>query len=190
MEENFSASLPFEDIGGRVWVDFANAEVLAQRNIADVFASEAIFLGWLQRHGIQAPISLGDLALARELRTHLGGTLPRLARGEPLPEATLKLVQRVLSEQSRWILLTGAADGYRVQEVRRVESLADALGPIVESFAETLAHEDLRRLRKCESESCDLYFLDDSRNGRRRWCSMAHCGNRSKAARFQARNRA
>lgn len=190
MEEKYSASLPFEDIGGRVWVDFANAEVLAKRNIADVFASEGVFLGWLQRHGIQAPAGFGDLTLARELRAHLGGTLPLLARSEPLPPETLELVQEILAEQARWTRLTAEVGGYQLEEVRRVETLSDVLGPIAESFAQTLAHEELSRLRKCESESCDLYFLDDSKNGRRRWCSMAQCGNRSKAARFQARNRA
>ncbi|MCF8468287.1 MAG: CGNR zinc finger domain-containing protein, partial [Sneathiella sp.] len=32
----------------------------------------------------------------------------------------------------------------------------------------------------CASDDCDLYFVNLSRNGRRRWCSMATCGNRAK----------
>lgn len=46
------------------------------------------------------------------------------------------------------------------------------------------------RIRRCAGEHCVLHFLDTSQNGRRRWCSMATCGNRSKASRHYARTRA
>ncbi|WP_232524336.1 CGNR zinc finger domain-containing protein [Nocardiopsis gilva] len=39
------------------------------------------------------------------------------------------------------------------------------------------------RIRRCEGDHCVLYFFDTSRNGTRRWCSMAVCGNRAKAQR-------
>lgn len=45
------------------------------------------------------------------------------------------------------------------------------------------------RVRRCASPECVLHFLDTSKNGTRRWCSMAVCGNRAKAARHQARRR-
>ncbi|MGW3415253.1 CGNR zinc finger domain-containing protein [Streptomyces sp. NPDC000888] len=43
------------------------------------------------------------------------------------------------------------------------------------------------RIRGCAHESCILHFFDTSRNGTRRWCSMAACGNRAKASRHYAR---
>jgi predicted RNA-binding Zn ribbon-like protein len=43
------------------------------------------------------------------------------------------------------------------------------------------------RIRGCAHESCILHFFDTSRNGTRRWCSMAGCGNRAKASRHYAR---
>jgi predicted RNA-binding Zn ribbon-like protein len=43
------------------------------------------------------------------------------------------------------------------------------------------------RIRSCAHESCVLHFLDTSRNGTRRWCSMATCGNRAKASRHDPR---
>ncbi|MFI1165138.1 CGNR zinc finger domain-containing protein [Streptomyces sp. NPDC020801] len=46
------------------------------------------------------------------------------------------------------------------------------------------------RIRACAHESCILHFFDTSRNGTRRWCSMAACGNRAKASRHYARSRA
>ena len=43
------------------------------------------------------------------------------------------------------------------------------------------------RLRKCAAPDCGTLFLDVSKTGRRRWCSMANCGNRNKVQRFRAR---
>jgi len=44
------------------------------------------------------------------------------------------------------------------------------------------------RIRHCAHEACVLRFFDTSRNGTRRWCSMAACGNRAKASRHYARS--
>lgn len=44
------------------------------------------------------------------------------------------------------------------------------------------------RIRRCANPTCVLYFHDTSRNGTRRWCSMAGCGSRTKAKRHY-RNR-
>ncbi|WP_338931745.1 CGNR zinc finger domain-containing protein [Streptomyces netropsis] len=45
------------------------------------------------------------------------------------------------------------------------------------------------RIRRCAHEACILHFFDTSRNGTRRWCSMAACGNRAKASRHYAKTR-
>jgi predicted RNA-binding Zn ribbon-like protein len=39
------------------------------------------------------------------------------------------------------------------------------------------------RLRSCPR--CDWLFLDTSRGGKRRWCSMRTCGNREKVSRHR-----
>jgi hypothetical protein len=45
------------------------------------------------------------------------------------------------------------------------------------------------RIRHCANAACVLHFYDVSKNGTRRWCSMAGCGNRAKAQRHHARHR-
>ncbi|MEU7422927.1 CGNR zinc finger domain-containing protein [Streptomyces sp. NPDC040750] len=45
------------------------------------------------------------------------------------------------------------------------------------------------RIRSCAGGDCVLHFFDTSRNGTRRWCSMAACGNRAKASRHYARSK-
>jgi predicted RNA-binding Zn ribbon-like protein len=63
------------------------------------------------------------------------------------------------------------------------------LEPLVRSAADFLARADLGRVRKCDNGKCVLYFYDSTRNGRRRWCNMAWCGNRNKAAAHYQRSK-
>jgi predicted RNA-binding Zn ribbon-like protein len=46
------------------------------------------------------------------------------------------------------------------------------------------------RVKHCENPDCLLRFFDTTRNGTRRWCSMAVCGNRMKARRHHNRVKA
>jgi predicted RNA-binding Zn ribbon-like protein len=44
------------------------------------------------------------------------------------------------------------------------------------------------RVRICASETCSARFYDRSPAARRRWCSMATCGNQAKARRYRERS--
>ena len=48
-------------------------------------------------------------------------------------------------------------------------------------------HGQFQRTRKCAASDCGILFLDLSKAGRRKWCSMANCGNRHKVRRFRSR---
>jgi predicted RNA-binding Zn ribbon-like protein len=66
--------------------------------------------------------------------------------------------------------------------------LARPLWPIARAAADLLASdEDRARLRECASETCAWIFVDRSKNGSRRWCSMSDCGNRAKVRAFRER---
>jgi predicted RNA-binding Zn ribbon-like protein len=41
------------------------------------------------------------------------------------------------------------------------------------------------RVRECAADNCGLLFVDTSRPGRRRWCSMERCGNRAKVRAYR-----
>jgi predicted RNA-binding Zn ribbon-like protein len=43
------------------------------------------------------------------------------------------------------------------------------------------------RIRVCSADDCGLLFVDTSRPGQRRWCSMERCGNRAKVREHRAR---
>jgi predicted RNA-binding Zn ribbon-like protein len=63
----------------------------------------------------------------------------------------------------------------------------DLLGPLAEETMMLLAGVTAERVRKCEG--CPVHFLDVSKKGSRRWCSMSLCGNKVKVAAYQRRQR-
>ena len=63
---------------------------------------------------------------------------------------------------------------------------AAILGPLVTAALPLLTAVPPDRLRCCPGKDCGWLFLDTTRNGRRRWCDMAVCGNRAKAGRHRA----
>ncbi|MEV6228266.1 ABATE domain-containing protein [Saccharopolyspora shandongensis] len=61
------------------------------------------------------------------------------------------------------------------------------LGAAAREAIELLGGERVERLRECAADDCSLLFLDTSRPGSRRWCSMQRCGNRHKVNAHRAR---
>jgi predicted RNA-binding Zn ribbon-like protein len=63
------------------------------------------------------------------------------------------------------------------------------LAPVLWSAADLLVGRQLLRVRSCANPACGWLFLDDSKSGNRRWCSMSACGNRAKAHRHYQRQK-
>lgn len=74
-------------------------------------------------------------------------------------------------------------------ERRRWRSPESLLLPIAREIADVICNEDFRLIRACEGHSCTLMFADRTKSHRRRWCSMAVCGNRAKQAALRERLR-
>jgi predicted RNA-binding Zn ribbon-like protein len=68
--------------------------------------------------------------------------------------------------------------------------LDSPLWPVAHSAAEILTSPKLGRVKLCAGEGCGWLFLDESRNGSRRWCDSRDCGNRERVRRHLARKRA
>ncbi|WP_348788715.1 CGNR zinc finger domain-containing protein [Leifsonia sp. NPDC080035] len=62
-----------------------------------------------------------------------------------------------------------------------------ALGSIARDAVRLFGPEVDGRIRECSAEDCSLVYLDTSRSGTRRWCSMQRCGNRAKVRAHRAR---
>jgi len=75
------------------------------------------------------------------------------------------------------------------QNERRWRSPNTLLLPIAEAMGDLVCQKDFTFVRRCEGATCTLWFVDVSKGHARRWCSMAVCGNRAKAAAHRARAR-
>jgi predicted RNA-binding Zn ribbon-like protein len=81
-----------------------------------------------------------------------------------------------------------ARDAALVEVCERPDQhLSGLLWPVALSAAGLLCRVTPQRLKKCPGPRCGWLFLDATKNGRRQWCSMADCGNRSKVTRYRAR---
>jgi predicted RNA-binding Zn ribbon-like protein len=85
------------------------------------------------------------------------------------------------------VALADRGFGWRLDADRR--SAASLLAPVLWSAGDLLVSPDVAHLRHCANPRCLWLFLDDSKNGSRRWCSMRLCGNRAKAHRHYHRQK-
>ena len=51
-----------------------------------------------------------------------------------------------------------------------------------------LSGPELEKVKECAEETCSILFVDSSRPGKRRWCSMRICGNKIKKAAYRRRH--
>lgn len=105
-------------------------------------------------------------------------------------EDDLIILNAALREAMAHARLRATASGFTWDWHYDSESLDCMLWPITRSAAELLTSPELARVRSCPGTGgCGWLFLDTSKNGRRRWCSMESCGNRAKARRHYQRTR-
>ncbi len=101
----------------------------------------------------------------------------------------IDILNRSLSEALSHLRISPAPPGFIWDWIESPDSLDRALWPVARSAGELLASDGLDRIGQCaDDRGCRYLFLDTSRNGSRRWCSMDACGNRAKARRHYQRH--
>ncbi|MBI3693986.1 MAG: CGNR zinc finger domain-containing protein [Acidobacteria bacterium] len=121
------------------------------------------------------------------LRSVLREALAAIEARRPVPPHCAGAINTVLRSLEGYAQLMPAGKGWRLGFVARSLDPLQAMAPIAHSAAELFEKADTAPVRKCANPECVLYFYDTSRTGRRRWCSMAICGNRHKVAAFAQR---
>ena len=80
--------------------------------------------------------------------------------------------------------------GPRLTPELRAENVAvdvpGLLSRLARDAVDLLAGPLSDRIRTCAADECSLLYVDASRAGRRRWCSMNTCGARAKMATYRA----
>jgi predicted RNA-binding Zn ribbon-like protein len=127
---------------------------------------------------------------AVRLREAIYRTFHAIATGGAPAEADLDGINRVMAETPArtGVAVTRAGFAWRVAWPDQ-PSVAALLAPVAWSAAALLVGTRLTRVRQCANERCLWLFLDDSKSGTRRWCSMSSCGNRAKAHRHYLRHK-
>jgi predicted RNA-binding Zn ribbon-like protein len=119
---------------------------------------------------------------ALDLRETLFRIFARTAQGAAPSADDLGRFNNALDASPPRRRLQQAATGY-VWLIERPRSAAGILSAVLWSAGDLLAGPGRLRVRQCANPKCQWLFLDDSKSGTRRWCSMSACGNRAKAHR-------
>jgi predicted RNA-binding Zn ribbon-like protein len=111
-----------------------------------------------------------------------------LVRKERVAREWIEPINEVLRITEGHDELVREAGTWKLEFIAREGGLDWLLAAIARSAAEILVEGPQAHLRLCANPSCGLFFCDASRTRRRRWCSMAICGNRHKVASFARRH--
>jgi predicted RNA-binding Zn ribbon-like protein len=193
----------FTFVGERLWLDFTNTDDVRRGVRTDVLRDFDGLLLWLaaahvldserlalmRRRAQQQPAGASaSLVDARRIRAALRALAERGLSVERARLDAIAEINRVLGRSAGTRRVEQHANGYFVRTfVPGGDAFAGLLIPVVESAADSLIGGELTRVRRCADSRCPRLFLDTTRNSRRRWCDMATCGNRAKAARFRDR---
>lgn len=178
-------------------IDFVNTFGLTRGRNFDDFGTTRKAIDWLQeRTGLKSalvvelPAVLDRVTRARSAFRELWDAS---AEGRPAAESAVAEVNRVLRHQSV-LQLEPSQDVARHQLRLASRFTGDevdcALAELAEPLVRAVGSPDAERARICADDGCRWVFYDSSRTHQRRWCDMASCGNRAKAARHRARVRA
>ena len=179
-------------LGGAVWINLANTIVMQDNKKADVLDDPANVRQWLEDNGLLQDMDRLALDSVRHEMVQLRGlcaeAITDMLQVGQLSDQTFSRLANKLSHLSLDVRLI-RQDG-TLALLYEGRNLTDRISyAVLKSLVETLGKTPADRIRKCEHEACILHFVDTSKGGKRRWCSMDLCGNRQKATEFYARQK-
>ena len=182
-------------LGDHLAMDLINTQARSHGELQDFWRTGDDVLRWLARCGITPAPDAGPVDLAalleqaQALRALAQQLITRCKNGKDGKEGDIDGLNTYLQAYLSAPLLERGADGQLMLGRRaRANALACLLGPVAEAVAQLLAEGDFDLVKQCEHPDCILWFVDRTKAHKRRWCSMALCGNRYKAAQFRKKN--
>lgn len=200
-----SPQVPAMFLADSTGLDFLNSIATPVDVAVDWIGDGAGLLAWLSQADLVPQDVLeefrrgampGELdavaAQARALREWFRGFV-KAHKGAPLGAEVLtdldNLNRLIARDHSYLKIAPGERQGLELYTQRRWPSPDSLLQPIGEALARLVCVEDFTYVKACEGPACTLLFADHTKGHRRRWCSMAVCGNRAKqAAHYQRRH--
>jgi len=176
-------------VGGDVAVEFANTadSLRSWRDLVDflelreaVTRSEGAALRVMGERDARHCAAALDQGL--RLRETIRSMLDAIAAKRPLRAGWVAEINQALAWGAGAPRLVRHDAGWRLGFAPDVVDPRRALAPIAQAMADLAASRGGGEIKRCANPRCILYFRDASRTRRRRWCSMAVCGNRMKVA--------
>jgi predicted RNA-binding Zn ribbon-like protein len=142
---------------------------------------------WLVLHGLA---QLRDRATESELAeaVRLREALRALLRAHTGVEVDTTAAAETLNEVAKAVAFRLRFSGPTIRFDSPLKGIAGGIGRVLAAVAETMADGSWQRLKACRSDTCQWAFIDNARNGSRKWCDMAVCGNRAKARTFRRKH--
>ena len=183
-------------IGENLALDFVNTQRMRDGQVIDLIEDYAALMIWLTQAHVLSPAQAktalkkwgrstdGQQAhtRSRTLRAALRAMAEHVVAGKPVPQTSLAAINEVLRHGSAYVQVERKHHTFEKRAHADHAAAMQLLVPIAEAAADLLCHGDLSLVKKCDNPRCILYFYDTTKNHARRWCSMAGCGNRMKAA--------
>jgi predicted RNA-binding Zn ribbon-like protein len=192
-----ASSRPFAAPGGSgpgsLALDFLHTLRSTRAGRTDLIHAPQDLSAWLADRvdGAARLLSTSEAAVlaveARRLRADIGALVEAHHEGREIPDWARAGLDRVLAAAHWSRRLERTREGLRIVERAEGSSPLRALAPVALAAVRLITEVPQGRLRPCARSRCGTWFIDTSKGGRRRWCSMARCGNREKAAAFRAK---
>ncbi|MFC7496057.1 MULTISPECIES: CGNR zinc finger domain-containing protein [unclassified Nocardioides] len=170
-------------VGGRPSLDLVNTD-----GYDVVLQSGEAFLSWCRYAGLAVSPRLtpaAERALlrdARRLRAALRSVMTSLASGGGVP-GEMAAIQAIWADAVR--SARPVLDEGRLRWTWDPAAPSSALSELAADAVDLLTQGPLGRLKECPG--CGFVFLDTTKNGARRWCSMEDCGKEEKMRRYVAK---
>ena len=168
-------------------------------NAIDICATLQARLGPSPRELLNTPADLARWLLSAGLATSAPKmTAKDLLMARELREAIYVLASRLSATKTKTARQTlnriaAGATAVPCLQADGTVHLAGGGRTLLVTLAREAVHlfgsEAAKHIRQCQSPTCTLYFIDTSRKGDRRWCSMSACGNKAKVTEFRRRGK-
>lgn len=170
-------------------LDLLNTVLQVDGALVDVLASDDDVALWLVKSGVLATATprKGLLKTARALREMMRELVRKRGANKRLDLTELNAF--LAHGRQEPVLVQNRAGDVRLEQRFATDTAEQMLMPVALAAAELLANGNFDLVRTCESDDCVLHFYDRTKSHRRRWCSMATCGNRAKVQMFRSRQR-
>ncbi len=167
-------------------LDFANTRYWrGQAAPTETLNTVEDLAAWASANAAKAhrPFGRREFERALELREAIYRVFDATARGKAPSSSDLETLNVELTAAPARAAVRRERSGFAWDVDLRGSSALGQLAPVLWSAGDLLTGNRLGRVKRCANPECGWLFLDDSRAGKRRWCSMASCGNRAKARR-------